>query len=100
MKIQERKETTEIKMVTTGVKCDVCGKVHEGKYAPNEWHEFSHHHNHWGNDSIESYVYHEVCSPECYAIKFKECVKDLGGREDAKVDGFEIQFARRLANLL
>ena len=100
MKIEERKQVTETKIVTVARKCDVCGKVHEGKYTPDEWHEFNHHHNEWGNDSIDSYEYHEVCSAECYAVKFKECVKDLEGYTNAKVDEFEIQFARELVNLL
>ncbi len=100
MKIKERKEVTEIKTVVVGRKCDVCGKTHEGRYTPDEWHEFDHHHNEWGNDSVDSYEYHEVCSAECYAVKFKQCVKELEGYTNAEVDGFEIQFARGMANLL
>ena len=100
MKVVETKQVTETKMVTVARKCDVCGKVHKGKRTPNEWHAFNHHHNEWRNDSVDSYEYHEVCSPECYVVKFKECVKDLEGRTNAKVDDFEIQFARKLVNLL
>lgn len=99
MGITEKRNVTEFKTVTIGRKCDVCGKTHEGAYTPDEWHTFSHHHNEWGNDSIESLENHEVCSPECYWTKFKECVLDLKGYSSAKVDEFEIQFARRLVNL-
>jgi hypothetical protein len=96
MEIKEKKQVTEFKEVTIGRKCDVCGKIHEGKYTPDEWHTFNHHHNEWGSYSYDSYEYHEVCSPECYWIKFKECVEDLKGYSNAKVDEFEIQFARML----
>lgn len=96
MKITEKRTVTEFKNVTIGRKCDVCRKTHEGDEFPDEWHSFSHHHNEWGNDSCDSYEYHEVCSPKCYWDKFKECVEDLSGRSNAKVDEFEIQFARLL----
>lgn len=93
MKIKERKEVTEVKMVTVGHKCDVCGTIHEGSELPDEWHSFNHQRNEWGNDNVE---YHEVCSPKCYWEKFKYCVEDLTGYTYAKVDEFEIQFARLL----
>jgi hypothetical protein len=99
MELKEEKKVTEVKSVIVGHKCDFCGTIHEGKELPNEWHSFSHHHNQWGNDSVDTYKYHEVCSPKCYWIKFKECVEDLKEYENAKVDEFEIQFARRLVNL-
>lgn len=100
MEIKEKQEVIEIKSVTVAIKCDVCGKIHKGTDVPYEWHSFNHNHNEWGNDSHESYEFHQVCSPECYWVKFKECVLDLKGRKWAKVDEFEIQFARRLVNLL
>jgi hypothetical protein len=96
MEIKKEKTITETKFVVVGHECDVCGKIHEGNNIPNEWHLFNHHHNEWGNDSIESYEYHEVCSPKCYWEKFKECVNLLNGKSDAKIDEFEIQFARKL----
>lgn len=96
MEVNEIKQVTETKSVTVARKCDVCGNIHKGKYTPNEWHTFSHNHNEWGNDSCDSYEYHEVCSPECYLTKFKECIEDLKGRKSAKIDDFEIDFARKL----
>ena len=100
MKIKETKSVTKNQEVTTSIKCDVCGKVHNGDYTPEEWHEISIHHHHWGNDSVESYEYFDVCSPECYWQKIKECVAEYEGFTDAKIDDFEIQFARRLVNSL
>lgn len=99
MEITEKKNITEFKEVVVARLCDVCGKKHEGKHTPNDWHTFSHSHNEWGNDSIDSYEYHEVCSAECYWIKFKECLEDLVGRTDAQVDDFEVKFARLLLKL-
>jgi len=100
MEIREKKEVTEIKTITVAIKCDVCGNIHNGTDVPDEWHSFNHNHNEWGNDSCDSFEYHQVCSPECYWVKFKECVINLDGITWAKVDEFEIQFARRLVNLL
>lgn len=48
MDIKETKEVTEVKTVTVGHKCDNCGKIHKGDF-PDEWHNFSSHHNHWVN---------------------------------------------------
>lgn len=42
------------------VKCDICGKEITGKF----WH-LTTHHNDWGNDSIDSYEYYDLCSREC-----------------------------------
>jgi hypothetical protein len=100
MKIKETKEVTEKMTVTIGIKCDVCGNEHKGKYAPDEWHNIEQHHNDWGNDSCDSYEYFDVCSPKCYAIRFKKSVGEMKSRRSAEVDGFEIQFAIRLADVL
>ena len=96
MRVKEKKLVTECREVTLSVKCDVCGKMHQGSDLPDEWHSFSHHHNHWGNDSYESYEYHDVCSPECYWKRFSYCIAELDGCDDAEVDGFQIQFGRVL----
>ena len=96
MEIREEKEITEVRKVVVARACDVCGKKHQGRFTPDDWHLFNHHHNEWGADSVDSYEYHEVCSVKCYASKFNECVQDLENRRDAKVDDFEIQFARIL----
>lgn len=53
--------------------CDVCGN----EIASNDsyW-ELTTHHNDWGNDSIESYEYFDVCSQNCMRKKFEEYLKD------------------------
>lgn len=43
-----------------GIKCDICGKEITGKF----W-RLTTHHNDWGNDSIDSYEYFDLCSREC-----------------------------------
>lgn len=94
--LKEKQTVTEFKEIIVGYQCDVCKKIENVKSTPDDWHSFSHQHNEWGNDSCDSYEYHLVCSPKCYAIKFNECIKDLDGCYDAKIDEFEIDFARKL----
>ena len=96
MKIQEQQIVTENILATVAIKCDVCGNIHKDKYLPDDWHQISMHHNHWGNDSSESYEYFDVCSPDCYWKKIKECVSEYEGFTDAKIDDFEIEFIRKL----
>lgn len=96
MKIQEQQIVTKNNLITVAIKCDVCGNIHKGEYFPDDWHQISIHHNHWGCNSSESYEYFDVCSPECYWIQIKECVAEYEGFTDAKIDNFEIEFARKL----
>jgi hypothetical protein len=100
MYLKEQKEVKVLKEVITGIKCDVCGKTHNCDTIPDEWHNISMHHNEWGNDSVDSWETFDVCSPKCYAVKFKECVKCYEHNYDGEIDGFEIQFARLFANIL
>lgn len=52
--------------------CDVCKK----EIATNSFWKLTTHHNDWGNDSIESYEYFDVCSADCLREKFDEYVKN------------------------
>ena len=99
MEIKEKKEITIIKYITTSIKCDVCGISHYGNDLPKYWHNISISHNEWGNDSIDSIEDFDVCSKECYIIKFKDCVKNYEDRYNAQIDGFSLQFARLLLKL-
>ena len=60
--------------IVKAIKCDVCGKEFTGKY----WRLITHH-NDWGNDSIDSLEYYDLCSRECIDkrldIYIKECTK-------------------------
>ena len=100
MKITEYKEVTQKKEVTVGFKCDNCGKVHSSNSLPDDWHEFSGHHNSWGNDSCESYEYYMACSPECYAKLLHNAVEEYKEYSTAEIDDFSIDFAVKLSFLL
>lgn len=63
-----KKTGTVTKLITSdiGVICDVCGKEDNSTADPEGWYSFNSHHDEWGNDSIDSYEDHDVCSAECY----------------------------------
>ena len=100
MKLTEYKEVTKRERVTIGYKCDNCGKIHNENSMPDSWHEFSGHHNSWGNDSCESYEYYMACSPECYAKLLQKAVEEFEEYSDAEIDNFEIDFAKRMVSFL
>ena len=95
-KILQIKKVTETREVTIGHRCDCCKDALMIERLPDEWHRFSSHHNHWGNDSHESVVYYEVCSPSCYFTKLQEIVDEMIEYVDAEIDGMQIQFARTM----
>lgn len=84
--------------VTIGYQCDVCGKKVEN--VPKEWHEFNHHHNAWGNDSIDSYEYFHVCGIECYIKQLSDSLKKMDREYGAEVDGMSVDFAKMLLEKL
>lgn len=67
MKIMEYKEVTTKKEITVAIKCNVCGKAIDGKF----W-TLATSHRDWGNDSIESFEYFDLCSHKCIQEKLKE----------------------------
>ena len=86
MKITKQESVTELKEVTVGHKCDICKKQHDGESYPDSWYYFSHQHNGWGDDSIESYECFLVCSPECYFKQLIESLKRVGEYSDSEID--------------
>jgi hypothetical protein len=97
MRKTEKKEVTSKQEVTIGYKCDCCGKEINATQLPNEWHNFNSHHDEWGNDSIDSYEYYDVCSPKCYRDKMIQIVEgEYKNRKWATIDEKDIQFARLL----
>ena len=52
--------------------CDVCGKE-IGKHK-SYWHISTH--EDWGNDTIDSFEYFDICSENCMREKFEEYLKD------------------------
>lgn len=73
--------------------CDACGKVGEGS-EPKGWHRFDSHHGDWGNDSIESWDYHDVCSFSCYLEIVRKVVEDYGDGSTLSVDEKDYEFIR------
>ena len=71
------------KEVCTSVTCDQCGKsIPDGSKIIKV---FTGHHG-WGNDSSESFKWHELCSVEC-AQKYFETFKELiNTGENCKTD--------------
>jgi len=95
---QERKEVIVSTLITAAYICDICGAEHIGDIIPNNWHEFSHHHSGWGNDSCDSIEHFQVCSPKCYAIRIRESIKEVGEYGGAEIDGLDIPFAQNLSD--
>lgn len=93
----EIKKVTSKQEVTIGYKCDCCGKEIYETQLPREWHNFNSNHDEWGNDSVDSYEYYDVCSPKCYKDKIIEIVEgEYKNRKFATIDEKSIQFARLL----
>lgn len=63
---------TEKVLVKETTYCDVCKR----EITANSFWKLTTHHNDWGNDSIESYEYFDICSADCLREKFNEYVKD------------------------
>ncbi len=77
-------------------KCDCCGKM-AGEPFPKKWFNFSHGHSEWGNDSVDSYEYFDVCSPECFANQLEKSIDELEGyRRSAKIADMNYDFAKTL----
>ena len=58
--------THEVKTVKA-LKCDVCGQEFTGDY----WRLFTFH-NDWGNDSVDSNEFYDLCSEECVRNALEE----------------------------
>ena len=58
--------------------CDVCNSVIDDNGA--YW-ELTTGHNDWGNDSVDSIEYFDICSDACLKAKFVEYAKESGASE-------------------
>ena len=61
--------------------CDICGKEIERDDGYWNCHTF---HNDWGNDSVESHEYFDICSVECLKVKFDEYCDDSSTEYNTK----------------
>ena len=67
MTIYEEKEVTIKQRIAIKKVCDICGT------EAQQLRMINHHHNSWGNDSVDSYDNIEICyAPECYRGAFKK----------------------------
>ena len=90
----EKKEQVIIEETPVKVICDICGK----EVNPNNWFRIDTHHFDWGNDSVDSCMFNEVCSDKCAMLFAKEYVKEAYETEcNTKV--IEISHMRSIANL-
>lgn len=71
MRIHKNIEKTIETEILVAVKCDICGKEITGKF----WQLTTHHHD-WGNDSIDSYEYKDLCSRECINKALDDYIKN------------------------
>jgi len=96
---------TELKQITTertvGKKCDQCGREErDPKKYEDDWLYFSEGHNGWGNDSIESRHYYDVCSAKCFIAMLPERIKDNDGYLDAEIAEMPVNFCKQLLELV
>lgn len=75
-KYEERTVTRRV-LVDQEVFCDVCrNKIgrYKGYWKCHTWHDD------WGNDSVDSHEYFDICSIECLMKKFEEyCAESSQG---------------------
>jgi len=93
MKLRERrKEIVKNTLVSVGYKCDICGVTTDIVSLPDTWHELTHSHNGWGNDSCDSVETFHLCSPKCYIEQVKSSVKEVGNHQGAEIGEFTGEF--------
>ena len=61
MNITDKQSITTVREVIVGKICDFCKKPVD----PINYFVVTTSHNDWGNDSVESIVHKDACSPEC-----------------------------------
>ena len=83
----------------TGVKCDICGKT-SSKEGSDGWYELMHKHEGWGNDSVDSIEYFDVCSVECYMKQLQKSIEEVGECFGAEIDEKNIEFVKKLYETL
>ena len=85
-KYEERQVVQKV-LVCTEVFCDIC----RNKIGRNKGYWRCHtYHDDWGNDSVESHEYFDICSIECLTKKFEEyCV--MSSKSDYNTLQIEIE---------
>ena len=100
MRLRERKkEIVKNTFVNIGYECDVCGNKTDKVSLPDSWHEYTHSHNGWGNDSCDSVETFHVCSPKCYVEQLKKSAKEVGNYRGSEIGEFTGEFTIELLKL-
>lgn len=86
--------------VTKYIECDVCEKRVKGKEPPEDWFHFSHSHQGWGNDSIDSLKYFDVCSVTCFTVQLRESIESVKNNTGGEVAEMPVPFAEKLLKAL
>lgn len=98
------KETKAVyQEVTVAWECDVCHvQTSDKEQYKQEWHHFCEIHQGWGNDSIDSYVYYDACSVDCFIKQLQAIIPDLleYAEYDAKIADMPVKFAQKLLDRL
>ena len=81
MEINEYRNVTTKQRVLIAIKCDVCGEYIVGDY----W-KLTTSHNDWGNDSVESCEFFQLCSHSCIRKKLKDYFDDCQSSSTQEFD--------------
>jgi hypothetical protein len=82
--------------ITIGKQCDVCGKKSTEHHEYDKWFNGEHHHGEWGNDSVDSYEYFDVCSVPCFKAQLKDSLDEMEGYATAEIFDMSYEFAKEL----
>lgn len=92
MKTTVKQQVTVEKEVDIGVECDECGKEIRNKetmkkrFGSYPYYEVTTHHSDWGNDSVDSYEYYDLCSLDCLMTHMKRYYDKASGSEEYEVE--------------
>ena len=83
--VKEKKTITTDVVIGQEIYCDECGRLIFRKknkqivYCIGDYWELTTGHHDWGNDSIDSIEYFDLCSKECCTTRFKDYIQCCQG---------------------
>jgi hypothetical protein len=83
MKVYEEKLVTKKEKVLTKITCDQCEKEIKKN---EEYYYVATHHMDWGNDSIDSYEYKDICSDECLRKEVEDYIGDPSSTKEIEIE--------------
>lgn len=87
MKKEITKMITKKEKITEQIICDVCGKVIADANKPKiRYWELTTHHTDWGEDSVFSYEYFDLCSQDCIKTKLEEYIENCNRSDTLEFD--------------